>query len=363
MSGSKNNNYAVIMAGGIGSRFWPVSKKDNPKQFIDILGIGKSLIQLTYERLNKLFPSENIFVVTNRDYKHLVQSHLPKLSDNQILIEPMAKNTAPCIAFATHKLLSINPDAVCLVAPSDHLILDETMFLENIKNSLVFVEKNEVLLTLGIKPSRPDTGYGYIQHFEVPAEEQFFKVKTFTEKPTYEIAKSFLESGDFLWNSGIFIWKASTINNAFERHLPEINGLFKQGAGAWNTINEEAFIDRIYPQCRNISIDYAVLEKDENVYVMPGEFGWSDLGTWKSLYENKTTNQEENVMIGENILVTEGKGNLVFSNQSKLIVMRGIDNAVVVDSGEVILIFTKEREQEIRDVVAVVKEKYKDKFN
>ncbi len=226
-TGTNKHHYVIIMAGGIGSRFWPVSKRDFPKQFIDILGVGKSLLRLTWERMIQLVPPENIYLVTNRDYKSMALEHLPEIDPSQILVEPMAKNTAPCIGYASHRIHARDPKAVCVVAPSDHLILNENDFLDHLRLALNFAEQNEILLTLGIKPTRPDTGYGYIQHFEIPVQDNFFKVKTFTEKPTLELAKSFLGSGDFLWNSGIFIWKSSVILKEFSNYLPEIDGLFK----------------------------------------------------------------------------------------------------------------------------------------
>src|SRR5471030_767722 len=279
------NYYAIIMAGGIGSRFWPISRTSHPKQFIDILGTGKTLIQNTYDRFLKACPKENIFVVTNEIYADLVKKQLPDMGDQQILTEPVMRNTAPCIAYGCFKIESINPNAAIVVAPSDHLILDEAAFNIAIEKSLKIATAKECLITLGIKPSRPDTGYGYIQFTEQVIGEDFHKVKTFTEKPTLEIAKTFIQSGDFLWNAGIFVWSAKAIVKAFSQYLPDMHEIFSDARTVYNTANEKSSIHKSYLQCINISIDYGIMEKADNVYVLPSEFGWSDLGTWASIYE------------------------------------------------------------------------------
>ena len=266
------------MAGGIGSRFWPKSRVENPKQFLDILGVGKSLLQMTYDRFLKVIPPENIFIVTNENYIPLVKEQIPSLDDNQILGEPLRRNTAPCVAYASYKIQELNPDARIIIAPSDHLITEEDKFLKVIDSSLNFLNDHDSLLTIGIKPSRPDTGYGYIQYVESTKEDAFYKVKTFTEKPNLELAKTFILSGDFLWNSGIFIWKASSIVEAFTEYLSEIAEIFVEGKGKYNTEEEAAFIQTAYSQCTDISIDYGIMEKANNVWVIPSSFGWSDLG-------------------------------------------------------------------------------------
>ena len=274
------NNYCVIMAGGIGARFWPMSKNSLPKQFIDILGSGETLIQQTYRRFLNICPSENILIVTNQIYKNLVKEQLPDLQDNQILLEPSRRNTAPCIAYANFKIQQQNPNARIIVAPSDHIIQNEDTFFKVVVESLDAVAKNNILLTIGIQPTRPDTGYGYIQYNQIeccPEFEEIKRVKTFTEKPDLEIAKSFLESGDFLWNAGIFIWSLKSINAAFDEHLSEVSDLFRNGIGKYNTPEESVFIEETYSVCRNISIDYGIMEKAKNVYVYGADLGWSDL--------------------------------------------------------------------------------------
>jgi mannose-1-phosphate guanylyltransferase len=280
------NNYVAIMAGGIGSRFWPVSRLDYPKQFLDLLNIGKTLIQSTYDRFAKYIPNENIYVVTSLQYKEIVEKQLPQLSPKNILCEPSRKNTAPCVAYVSYKLHQLNPKSNLICAPADHLILDDTSFRKVSLEALEFTEKNNALITLGITPLFPNTGYGYIQHEQYAVSDNVYKVKTFTEKPDIELAKKFLISGDFLWNAGIFVWRTKSIINAFEKHLPEIHEIFDGAKKELTTSGERAAIDLIYPQCVNISIDYGILEKADNVYVIPSAFGWSDLGTWGSAYEN-----------------------------------------------------------------------------
>jgi mannose-1-phosphate guanylyltransferase len=284
-----SNNYCVIMAGGIGSRFWPLSTSRKPKQFLDILGIGRSLLQNTYDRFSSLIPPANFLVVTSENYKDVVLNQLPELKESQVLSEPIRRNTAPCIAYATYKILSHCPDANVIVSPSDHLIMKGEYFLEEITNGLRYVSGKDVLLTLGLHPIRPETGYGYIQVAENVEFEQkgnLYRVKTFTEKPDRKMAELFIETGEFYWNSGIFIWSARSILNAFAKHLPEVNALFDYGKKLINTPDEVQYINKVYSECPNISIDYGVMEKADNVYVLCADFGWSDLGTWGSLYEN-----------------------------------------------------------------------------
>ncbi len=338
------------MAGGIGSRFWPVSKSSKPKQFLDILNVGKTLLQLTYERLLKVCPPENVFVVANIEYKELIKEQLPQLNDNQILCEPQRRNTAPCVAYASYKIAEINPDARLIVAPSDHLILKEDIFTEVITTALDASSKSDCLLTLGIQPNRPDTGYGYIQATEEPFEfePRLKKVKTFTEKPNLEMAKFFLQSGDFSWNSGIFIWSAKSIINSLEKNLPEIATIFKDGKGSYNTDKEEAFIAKAYSECTNISVDYGVMEKAKNVYVLPCDFGWTDLGTWGSVYDHLQKDDNGNALIAKNIKVYNSSDSIFNVSGNKLVVVNGLKNFIVVDTEDVLLICPKDDEQRIK---------------
>jgi mannose-1-phosphate guanylyltransferase len=349
-----NHHYCVIMAGGIGARFWPMSLSTHPKQFIDILGTGHTLIQQTFKRFMKIMHRENIFIVTNEAYKDLVKSQLPGISEDQILCEPSRRNTAPCIAYANYRILAIDPDAQIVVAPSDHIILKEEVFLENILTALEAASTHEWLLTLGIRPSRPDTGYGYIQFDDehvYPKDAHLTKVKTFTEKPNLELAQTFLKCGDFLWNAGIFVWSLKSIMKAFEEFLPEVNVLFRQGAGKYGTADEKGFINEAYSICKSISIDYGIMEKASNVYVLAVDFGWSDLGTWGSLYENRSLDENGNTIIGKNVMAYETSNCIVNMPQEKLVVMQGLDGYIVVESEGMLLICKKADEQQIRQFV------------
>jgi len=348
------NNYCVIMAGGIGTRFWPMSKTAQPKQFIDILGTGKTLIQQTYDRFKKIINPENIYIVTNSNYKSLVQTQIPEISDNQILCEPARRNTAPCVAYAVHKIFNSNPDANMVVAPSDHIILDENEFSNIVNSALDSSANNDWLITLGIKPSRPDTGYGYIQYndtLKLDKDARLRKVKTFTEKPDLEIAKTFLKSGDFLWNAGIFVWSAKSILKAFSMYLPEIHALFNEGQQVYNTSEESEFINKTYSICRSISIDYGIMEKADNVYVYISDFGWSDLGTWGSLYENRNKDQQGNAIVGKNVMMYNTENCIVNMPNKKLAVIQGLEDYIVVDSDNILLICKKIDEQHIRTFV------------
>ncbi len=348
------NDYCVIMAGGIGARFWPLSRTSHPKQFIDILGTGETLIQNTYNRFRKICKKENIYIVTNDIYKKLVHEQLPEIAEEQIICEPARRNTAPCIAYASYKIFKLNPDANVVVAPSDHIILKEDVFIEIVESALKCTEANDWLLTLGIKPSRPDTGYGYIQFnagITCPNDKRIKKVKTFTEKPVLEMAKSFLKSGDFLWNSGIFIWKAKNILTAFENYLPEIDSLFKEGIKKYNTPKEKAFIKDTYTVCRSISIDYGIMEKADNVYVLQSDFGWSDLGTWGSLYEARKKDKAGNTVVGKNVMIFDSKNCIVNMPNGKLVVMQGLTDCIVVESDDILLICKMSDEQQIRQFV------------
>jgi mannose-1-phosphate guanylyltransferase len=359
------NNYCVIMAGGIGSRFWPVSRTEHPKQFIDILGTGQTLLQQTYSRFLRICPKENIFIVTNEAYEKLVMEQLKGIASNNVLQEPARRNTAPCIAYACYKISAINPKANIVVAPSDHLILKEDTFIKAIRSCFKKAVMEDCLVTLGIKPTRPDTGYGYIQFVESPVKEKdtrMKKVKTFTEKPDMEMAKFFLQSGDFLWNSGIFIWSARSIITAFWLHMPEMAMLFKNGINLYNTPKEKAYIDNIYPQCKNISIDYAVLEKAGNVYVRSSAIGWSDLGTWGSLYQHIGKDKSNNAVVGKNVMIYNSENCLVNVPKNKLVVIEGLKDYIVVESDNILLICKKEDEQHIRQFVNDVKTTKGDRY-
>ncbi len=357
------NYYAIIMAGGVGSRFWPISRTSHPKQFLDILGTGKTLIQNTYKRFLKVCPKENIYVVTNENYAGLVKAQLPDMADQQILTEPVMRNTAPCIAYGCYKIESINPNACIVVAPSDHLILDEEAFVATIEKSMKTAESNECLVTLGIKPSRPDTGYGYIQFTNQVINHDFHKVKTFTEKPSLEIAKTFIQSGDFLWNAGIFIWSAKAILTSFGRYLPEMNEIFAEAKPVYNSENEKNHIHKAYQQCTNISIDYGIMEKADNVYVLPSEFGWSDLGTWASIYQLAEKDYVGNAVIpSEKVIMYDSSNCMVNVPGEKLVVLQGLHDFIVVESNNTLLICPRDKEQNVKQVVADVKQKFGAKY-
>lgn len=357
------NKYAVIMAGGVGTRFWPVSRVDKPKQFLDMLGLGQTLLQMTYNRFAKILPEENIYIVTNKHYREIIHEQLPNISDHQILGEPLAKNTAPCIAYACAKIKANDPDGVIVVAPSDHLILNEDSFIKQVNLGLEFANNNKALVTLGIKPSRPDTGYGYIQFMvEEATSEDVFKVKTFTEKPNLDIAQQFVESGEFLWNAGLFIWSVKAISDAFDEFMPETSDLFKQGAKFYHTEKEDEYIEQIYPICQSISIDYGIIEKANNVYVIPSDFGWSDLGTWKSLYAVSEKHEGNNVLLGNNIDVRESENNLVYAQNDKVVVVEGVDNMFILDTPDALLVCSMDKEQEVKRIVGNLKQKFKGKY-
>ena len=359
------NNYAIIMAGGIGSRFWPASRSTYPKQFLDILGTGKTLMQQTYERFLKAFLPENIFIVTNVAYIQLVKDQLPNMPFDRILGEPTAKNTAACIAYASAKIHKLNTHAACIVAPSDHLILDEAKFLDYVEQGLNYAHKNPSLVTLGIMPSRPDTGYGYIQYLENSEQENIHKVKTFTEKPTLEIAKTFMDSGDFLWNAGIFIWSVSSIKKAFKQNLPEQYDIFENAAQSFFTENEAETIRAFYEQCKSISIDYGIMEKAQNVYVIPSEFGWSDLGTWTSLYDISPKDENNNAVKGKHVFMYNVEGCLVNKSESlngKIIALKSVKDLIIVDTPDVLLICDKSQEQAVKQIATDLKIKFNDKY-
>jgi mannose-1-phosphate guanylyltransferase len=356
------NNYVAIMAGGIGSRFWPMSRTNYPKQFLDVLNTGKTIIQSTYDRFAKFIPKENIYVVTFEEYKDIVREQLPQMDENNILCEPSRKNTAPCIAYISYKLQQINSNANLICAPSDHLILDDEKFIEVCNEALKFTAHIKGLITLGIKPNHPNTGYGYIQHEPHPVSDNIYKVKTFVEKPDVETAKVFINSGDFLWNAGIFIWQVKNIIKAFEKLLPEMHEVFDAEKNNFNTAAEKDAIERIYPQCVNISIDYGVMEKADNVYIIPSSFGWSDLGTWASAYDNLEKDYFANAVVGDNVMVIDATNNMIHAENKKLILLQGLNDYIVVDTKDVLLICKKNKEQEIKEYVAEVKRNKGDKY-
>ncbi|MEJ7610326.1 MAG: mannose-1-phosphate guanylyltransferase [Ferruginibacter sp.] len=356
------HNYVAIMAGGIGSRFWPMSRTDLPKQFLDILNIGRTLIQATYDRFAQFIPAENIYVVTSLQYREIVAAQLPQIPKSNILCEPSRKNTAPCIAYVSYKLHQLDANANLICAPADHLITDVPSFIEICNSALHFTSHIKALVTLGIKPVNPNTGYGYIQYESLAAGENIYKVKLFTEKPDKELAKTFIASGDFLWNAGIFVWQVKNIIKAFEQNMPEIHDVFDGEKINFNTPKEQEAIERIYPQCTNVSIDYAVMEKADNVYVIPASFGWSDLGTWASAYETFDKDYLDNAVGGNQVMIIDATKNMVQVPHEKLVVLQGLDDFIVVDTEDVLLICKKDKEQEIKAYVAEVKRNKGDKF-
>lgn len=378
MSERNKNTYILIMAGGVGSRFWPKSRNHFPKQFIDILGTGESLLQLTYQRFLKICPNENILILTNKDYADLVKLQLPEILTENILLEPSRNNTAPCIAYATYKILQKNPEANIVVAPSDHLILKEGVFLEKVKQALAFAAQHDALLTLGISPTRPDTGYGYIEYVEeegsrnkeqgAKSKEQgaggeVKRVRAFKEKPELAKAQAYLASGNYLWNAGIFIWSAASLEKAFKKFAPEIDVLFQAGNAVYNTAAEAGFILEKYPTSPNISIDYAILEKADNIYTIPADIGWSDLGTWASLHA--IAEKDENLNAGNvaHVHLQNTRDCMINLPKGKAAVIRGLENYIVVDDEHVLLIYPKSEEQEIKGVAKAMVEKFGSQYS
>lgn len=337
------NRYCIIMAGGVGSRFWPLSRNRKPKQFLDILGVGKTFLQMTFDRFAKIIPKENILVVTSDIYRDMVMSQLPDMKPENILLEPYRRNTAPCIAYATYKLKAVNPDAVMVVAPSDHLILDEEIFLSTVETALDYASSHDMLFTLGITPTRPETGYGYIQcsmgNAMTVNGHTSFKVKTFTEKPDEALAKVFLESGEFLWNSGIFIWNLKTIVSELELRLPDVATFFKAGEGIYYTDREQDFISDVYASCQGISIDYGVMEKTDKAWVFKANFGWSDLGTWDSLYITSDKDENGNMVSADDSLLLGVRDSVVMTtNSNKLLVVKNLSDYMIVDTNDVLMV-------------------------
>ena len=354
------NNYCIIMAGGVGSRFWPVSTNEKPKQFLDFFGTGRSLLRMTYERLDGIVPASNVFIVTNKIYKETILEQLPELEENQVLLEPMRRNTAPCIAYAVYRIRKQNPKANIVVLPSDHLITNEKEFQRVITEGLRFVANNDTLLTLGMKPTRPETGYGYIQLGK--GGDDLRKVKTFTEKPNLEMAKVFLASGEFAWNSGMFLWRVDVIIEEFNKYLSEVADKFAEGEDVYGTDGEQDFINRIYPLCPNISIDYGIMEKATNVYVMLANFGWSDLGTWSSLHELTPKDDNGNAVVKCETMLYNAKDNMIALPEGELAVIEGLEGYLVARDNGVLLICKKDEEGKIRQYVKDAEEKFGNKY-
>ncbi|MFA5299220.1 MAG: mannose-1-phosphate guanylyltransferase [Lutibacter sp.] len=354
------NYYAVIMAGGVGSRFWPISTQLFPKQFHDMLGTGSTLIQKTVNRFETLIPSENILIATNKTYENIIKEQLPAITTKQILLEPAMRNTAPCILYSAFKIYEENPNGILIIAPSDHWIEDEHEFIKNVQTAFDFCAENDALLTLGIKPSEPNTGYGYIKFN--PSKNTIKRVTDFTEKPNLETAEQFLKSGDYLWNAGIFVWSAKSILKAFKTHLPEMYTLFSKGEDSYNKASETDFIEKNYAFSENISIDFGIMEKAENVYILPVEFGWNDLGTWGSLYNKLAKDKDQNATIGENVIYRDSKNNMVRTRSGKRVVIQGLNNFIVIEKDDVLLICPQNQEQEIKQITLAVKTEFGEEF-
>jgi len=355
------NYYAILMAGGVGSRFWPVSTQDFPKQFHDMLGSGETLIQKTFNRLCQFIPKENIFILTNARYNALVFEQLPDVTKRQVVLEPAMRNTAPCILYAALKIQKENPDALMIVAPSDHWIEDEANFAKNVEQAFGFCSKNDVLMTLGIQPTYPNVGYGYIE-FDKSAGDEIKAVKQFTEKPDYQTAKQFLAKGNFLWNAGIFMWTVKSVIKAFKDNQPDLHELFESGVAVYNTELEEDFINENYGKAENISVDYAIMEKSKNVYVLHAEFDWNDLGTWGSLYDKLQKDGHNNAILNAKSLAENAQGNIIRSKKDKLVVIDGLNDYIIVDNDKILLIYPKNKEQDIKQVLQRIKNKFGENY-
>jgi mannose-1-phosphate guanylyltransferase len=351
------SNYVAIMAGGVGSRFWPASREHTPKQFLDILGVGKSLIRLTYERFANIVDPENILVVTNKIYKDLVIEHIPEIPEKNIITEPSRNNTGPCVAYTALRLEAMDPDASFVIAPSDHVILKEEAFLNKIDQALTYASKEEVIVTLGIEPTRPDTGYGYIETNLDGANSDVIKVKQFREKPDVATAESYIKKGGYYWNAGIFIWSVKTILNSFKKYAPEIYDILSEDKSKYNTDAEQEYIDEVYPRTPSISVDYAILENAVNVYTIPADIGWSDLGTWNALHAYKDKDATGSVVIGDNTMMVDSKNCIVKSDSKKLVVIKDLDNYIIIDEPDVLLVYPKDKEQSIKQLQQSIEDK------
>lgn len=357
-----SHRWCVIMCGGVGSRFWPYSRADRPKQFIDFMGTGRSLLQMSYDRATQFVSPERVLVVTNRAYMPLIREQLPDVAEENILCEPARRNTAPCIAWAAWHIMARDPESVMLVMPSDHLITREAVFNDCIERAFAFANGNDVLLTLGIHPTRPETGYGYIQAGKPTGCRDISKVKTFTEKPDRELAQVFIDTGEFFWNSGIFAWRTGVIIDTLRSQAPEVSAIFEGGADLFGTDGEQAYIDSEFASCPSISVDYAVMESAPNVFVERVDFGWSDLGTWGSLHDNSPKSQDANVVQNCRVLAYNSHDNIFAIKEDKLVVVDSLDGYIVADSGDVLLICPKDREEYIRRIVNDVRSAYGDKY-
>ncbi len=355
------HTYVAIMAGGVGSRFWPASREDTPKQFLDITNCGSSLLRLTFERFLKIAPAERIFIVTNERYAAQVKQQLPEISETQILQEPSRNNTGPCVAYTAFKLLALDPKANFVMAPSDALIHNETLFVVNVQKALAYTAEQDALLTLGIAPNSPHTGYGYIQ-LDTTGNEGIYPVKRFTEKPDAPTAAAFLESGDYLWNAGIFIWRAQVILAAYQAHAPAVYALLAQGLSCYNTPKEQAFINEFYPQTPNISVDYAIMEKADNIFVLPAQFGWSDLGAWDALYQESAKTAAGNVVNTETAILVDTHNTLVRVPKEKLVLVGGVNDLLIIDEGDVLMIYPKAREQEVKALRSKVEQQFGNRY-
>ncbi len=353
--------YAVLMAGGVGSRFWPVSTQQLPKQFHDMLGTGQTLLQNTFERLSKIVPQQNIFILTNACYNDLVRSQLPNITQQQVVLEPAMRNTAPCILYAALKIQKENPNATMMVAPSDHWIEDETAFINDVQMAFNFCKSTKALMTLGIQPSFPNTGYGYIE-YDKTTTNPIKKVSQFREKPDYTTAKSFIAQGNFLWNAGIFMWDVTTVLDAFKANQPKLYTLFKNGVSSYNTDEEYNFINENYAKAENISVDYAIMEQSDNVYVLPASFDWNDLGTWGSLYDKLDKDTQNNAVVNAKVLATSAKDNMIRTSTDKVVVIDGINDYIIVDKADVLLIFPKAKEQDIKETLQNVKATFGEQY-
>lgn len=356
-----NNYYAVIMAGGIGSRFWPMSRQEFPKQFHDMLGTGQTLLQKTYSRINRIIPSENIYILTNERYLNLTLEQLPAITEEQVVLEPAMRNTAPCILLSALKIHKKNPKALMLVAPSDHWIEDEESYIEDVTTCFNATSQEDILMTLGIQPTFPNTGYGYIESINDEGWD-VKKVKQFREKPDYETAKKFVASGNFLWNAGIFLWSTQSILNAFENHLPTMYNLFANGLETLNTSEEKKFIEENYSKAENISIDYGIMEKADNVFVKDASFDWNDLGTWGALYDKLDKDEDRNTIVNAETIFKNAEENMILTSKKKLVVLEDLKDYIVVDSDDVLLVYPKKKEQEIKELLQKVSDKFGKKY-
>ncbi len=349
------------MAGGVGSRFWPVSTQAFPKQFHDMLGTGQTLLQKTFSRLNKIIPSENIYILTNEMYLEITLKQLPEISEKQVVLEPAMRNTAPCILLSALKIKKENPNALMLVAPSDHWIEDENAFAKDIQTCFKAAAQEDILLTLGIEPTFPNTGFGYIESDKSDTSE-IKKVKQFREKPDYETAKQFLAEGNFLWNAGIFIWSAKSIVTSFEKYLSDMNSLFSKGTDILNTSEEKLFIESNYALAENISIDYGILEKADNVFIKKATFDWNDLGTWGALHDKLKKDENNNSIVNAETFLKDANNNMIFTESKKLVILDGIEDYIVVEKEDVLLLFPKKKEQEIKELLKDVSDKFGKKY-